>query len=45
MLPAARELDASRIRGLLAQLEEALSQSDLVPAFDALVQSGQDGAR
>jgi hypothetical protein len=30
------DLDATRIRGTLGLLEEALSQSDLVPAFDAL---------
>lgn len=29
--------DASRIRTVLTMLEEALSQSDLVPAFDAVV--------
>lgn len=31
------ELDAARVRRTLSQLEEALSQSDLVPAFDGLV--------
>jgi hypothetical protein len=29
-------IDGSRVRNTLRQLEEALSQSDLVPAFDAL---------
>ena len=32
------ELDAARVRRTLHLLEEALSQSDLVPAFEALVQ-------
>jgi hypothetical protein len=31
-----RRLDAQRIRSILRQLEEALSQSDLLPAFDQL---------
>jgi predicted nucleotidyltransferase len=31
-----REVDAARTRGILRQLEEALGQSDLVPAFDAI---------
>ena len=32
-----RTADAGRIRRLLVMLEEALSQNDLVPAFDAVV--------
>lgn len=32
------QLDTARVRRTLQLLEEALSQSDLVPAFDALVQ-------
>lgn len=32
-------VDASRIRAILRLLEEALSQSDLVPAFDAIARS------
>jgi hypothetical protein len=32
------DLDALRVRRTLQLLEQALSQSDLVPAFDALVQ-------
>jgi len=31
-----RGMDAARIASILGQLEEALGQSDLVPAFDAL---------
>ena len=31
-----RDVDAARIRGILRLLEEALSQSDLVPAFDSI---------
>ena len=31
-----RDVDAARIRSVLRLLEEALSQSDLVPAFDAI---------
>ena len=31
-----REVDVARIRSVLRLLEEALSQSDLVPAFDAI---------
>ena len=31
-----REVDAARIRGVLRLLEEALSQSDLLPAFDSI---------
>lgn len=31
------QLSASRIRGVLAQLETALAQSDLVPSFDSIV--------
>ncbi len=34
-----QELDASRIEGVLRLLEEALGQSDLVPAFAAIRQS------
>ena len=30
------ELDADRMRGTLGRLEEALSQSDLLPSFDAI---------
>lgn len=30
------ELDTLRIREILGQLEEALAQSDLMPAFEAL---------
>ena len=30
------EVDAARIREILRQLEEALSQSDLIPAFDSI---------
>jgi hypothetical protein len=35
----AGRLDADRIRGMLRLLEEALSQSDLVPAFEAITRS------
>jgi hypothetical protein len=31
------ELDVERIRSLLSQLESALSQSDLLPRFEALL--------
>ena len=34
-------LDEARIRGVLRLLEEALSQSDLVPAFDSVVAASQ----
>lgn len=33
----ARELDAGRIRATLHLLEEALGQSDLVPAFESIL--------
>ena len=32
-----REVDAAHIRSVLRQLEEALSQSDLIPAFESIV--------
>jgi hypothetical protein len=32
----ARDLDAGRIRSILAQLEHALAQSDLLPAFERI---------
>jgi len=32
-------LDTSRVRGVLRQLEDALGQSDLVPAFDVIAAS------
>lgn len=35
-----RELDAARIRRILGQLEEALSQSDLLPAFESIREQG-----
>jgi hypothetical protein len=34
------ELDAGRVRGTLRLLEEALSQSDLLPAFEAILYRG-----
>lgn len=34
------ELDAGRVRGTLRLLEEALSQSGLLPAFESIVQGG-----
>ena len=34
-------LDAERIRDTLTQLEEALAQSDLVPAFESLVRAAK----
>jgi hypothetical protein len=37
------ELDAARVRRTLHLLEEALSQSDLVSAFEALVQRSSRG--
>ncbi len=37
-----RELNADRIREVLGQLEEALSQCDLVPAFEAIA-TGDSG--
>lgn len=37
------ELDAARVRRMLSQLEEALSQSDLVPAFEGLVHRTSGG--
>jgi len=41
LVAAADELDITRVRGLLEQLEEALGQSDLVRVFDAwLVERG-----
>jgi len=33
--------NADRIRSVLAMLEEALSQGDLVPAFNAIVQASR----
>ncbi len=33
-----RRLDATRIRGILRVLEEALSQSDLMPAFESIAE-------
>jgi hypothetical protein len=36
-------LDAGRIRSVLTELEEALSQSDLLPAFDVV--TGTSGRR
>ncbi|MGH9660664.1 MAG: nucleotidyltransferase [Bryobacteraceae bacterium] len=36
-----RDLNAERVRTVLAQLELALAQSDLVPAFNAIATDGQ----
>ena len=38
-----RTADAGRIRDVLTRLEEALSQSDLVPAFDAVIRRAERG--
>ena len=39
-----RTLDLAHVRSLLAELEEALGQSDLVPAFDGLL-TEEEGSR
>jgi hypothetical protein len=38
-----KELDADRIRQTLGLLEEALSQSDLVPTFEAIARPSRSG--
>ena len=38
----ANDLDEQRIRETLRLLEEALAQSDLLPAFDAIVRNDPD---
>lgn len=38
MLNANRSLRLEEVRGTLAELEEALDQSDLLPAFEGLLE-------
>ena len=38
-----RDLDAGRVRRMLGLLEEALSQNDLLPAFESIVRGGSRG--